>query len=84
MKNYGLSDIHWVDEKLYFRGKDVGLRIVPFMLSDVLFRIQWPDGSESVDFYNFTRARLAAKTYILDEFLNRGGEAAGGVAGAFK
>ncbi len=30
-----------------------------------LFRIEWPDRVKSADFYNFTRAREAAKLYVL-------------------
>lgn len=68
-KHYGLSDLHWIDERLYFKGKDVNLKIVPF---GEFFKIEWPDGVQSADFYNFTRARQAAKKYILEEHLNKG------------
>lgn len=73
-KHYGLSDIHWIEEKLYFRRKDVKLKIIP---SEGFFRIEWPDGVQSSDFYNFTRARLAAKVYVLnniEEFSQKQGE----------
>lgn len=64
MKHYGLSDTHWIEDKLYFRGKDVGLKIIPF---GEFFKIEWPDGVQSADFYNFTRCRHAAKLYILEQ-----------------
>jgi len=62
-KHYGLSDTYWKDDKLYFHKKDTKLKIIPS--ENELFRIEWPDRVKSADFYNFTRAREAAKLYVL-------------------
>jgi hypothetical protein len=72
-EDYRMDDLHWIDEKLYFCGKDTGMTVVPFVElytqyrpEDKLFKVMWPDGVCSHDFYNFTRAREAAKKFVLE------------------
>lgn len=55
-------DFNFKKEKLYVQGVDTGISVVPDLVHENMFRVKWPDGVLSKDFYNFTMARENART----------------------
>lgn len=53
--HYASSDFTWKKDKLYFN--DLMIEVVPHESFPNMFRLRWPDGILSKDFYNYTRAR---------------------------
>jgi hypothetical protein len=52
--HFGSKELTWWDHELYFKDKYLGKVITA---AHGLWRIEWPDGIRSVDYYNLTRAK---------------------------
>lgn len=64
--HYGTSHFSWKDYELYFRNQKTGISIVLFPSVSgrrSLWKIKFPAGTLSDDFYNETRAKDNAKKY---------------------
>ncbi len=67
MRVYKRNDFTWKDNKLYLKDR------LFFTLVPKLFKIRWPDGVESEDIYNKTRAVEHAFLLALKE-MNEGSD----------
>lgn len=67
MKHYGQSDFDWKKNKLYLTGKKTGYSVIEEKGHPGMFRIRWPDGILSEDFYNLTRAKDHASTIAAED-----------------
>lgn len=60
--------LNWIAFKLYDGKNFTGFKVK--LCFDGLFRVIWPDGVESEDYYNLTHAREnAIKAYKREEYL---------------
>lgn len=67
----GYADLLWKDYSLYAGKKDTKFSVEPFVafwcqLDDGMFKIRYPDGTVSEDFYNISWA----KQHAMEEFLS--------------
>lgn len=56
MNVYGRSRFTWVKNSIWFKDQYI-LAIVEDLETKGMFWIKWPDGTQSKDYYNKTRAR---------------------------
>lgn len=85
MKHYGQSDYEWKNNKLYLNDKKTGYSIVPDGGLGKMFKVRWPDGVLSEDYYNLTRAKdHASRLAAEDTRKEHGAEGIGQPADAFK
>lgn len=76
----GKNNLSFKFKKLYHSDEDTGFSVVPDDKVEKMFRVRWPDGVLSADYYNLTRARdHAARLYAEGQ-----NTAPGSPAGAFK
>ncbi len=60
------NNLKWKENKLYLKDKLVA-EIVPFIAQEGMYRIKWPDGTKSNDFYNLTRAKDNAVKIVIED-----------------
>lgn len=61
MKHYAPSDFQWKDLDLYLGIKETGFSVEKTK-TELMFRVKWPDGVLSEDYYNLPRAREHTRT----------------------
>lgn len=63
----GRNNLSWKKKELYHGTKNTGYKIYPSGPDNKFYRIQWPDGEISDDFYNLSRAKdNASRIYLKD------------------
>jgi len=67
MRIYGTNDLEWKGKGLFLKQKNPLIQIVEDTTHKGMYRLLWPDGVKSADFYNFTRAKDHAMTMALRE-----------------
>lgn len=74
--------LHWEEDNLFY-GKE--LKMTVFKLPTGFYKLRWPDGSESDDFYNKTWAKEnSARIVTFDMNQSMGKKEPIGAAGALK
>lgn len=66
MTVYGRKDLKWVKNSLWNKDNYI-LAIVPDKNAKGMFWIKWPDGTQSKDYYNKTRAKNHAIALTVGE-----------------
>lgn len=65
MRHPSSDRLLWEDNKLYYEG-EFKVEVVPDTKHPNMFRLKWPDGVLSRDFYNITWARQHAREIAMD------------------
>lgn len=79
----GKKQLNFKFKKLYHGDKDTGYSVVPGGPEYKMWKVSWPDGVLSDDYYNLTRAKdHAASLYLEDENKAPGSPADAFVGGA--
>lgn len=73
------KDITFKEDKLYHGDKDTGYSVVPGGPEYKMWKVSWPDGVLSQDYYNLTRA----KDHAASLYLETQNKAPRSLAGAF-
>lgn len=64
----GRGDLNYKFKKLYHGTKDTGFSVVKDTETENMWRVRWPDGILSEDYYNLTWAKdHAARLYAEDQ-----------------
>lgn len=66
MRIYGSKDLTWVKNSLWLQDNYI-LAVVPDETHKKMFWIKWPDGTQSTDFYNISRAKDHAVSLTLKD-----------------
>lgn len=73
MRVYSHNQFKWIDGALYLNGVDLGFQLIPFWVNEIKFyKIIWPDGVVSADFYNLTRAKDSLISHCMTELNTTG------------
>lgn len=62
----GYKDFNWKKNKLFLRTEDTKISVVPDKEQEGMFRVKWPDGVLSEDFYNLARVKDTAINYGME------------------
>jgi hypothetical protein len=65
MSEVNRKDLKWTNNILYQKGKEL-LSVVPDSRHPSQWRIKWPNGDFSTDFYNYSRVKDNAEKYIME------------------
>lgn len=69
MNHYGRDKLSWKKDKLMFKNKEI-ISVVPDARHTSQWRVLWPNGDLSTDFYNYSRAKEHSVLLAL-EILNK-------------